>query len=206
MTSTSGCRRARPARARSSRGIDSITRVEKVVVPTAAVCSLLPLSVQVSYVPSTGRSRTRMQSAACGITNGTCGPRTPLSVVGEDHDYYRGLSVLPVTLPRVCSQCGLAWWVTSTAHLGCHIRRPRTMSQLDLRSIDFARLVRNLREASGLTQEQFARQLGVTWGTVSGWENGRHRPLRVLARQLLRRASRAGVEPCTVLPGCRMGG
>ena len=61
--------------------------------------------------------------------------------------------------------------------------------------VDFARLISDLRAATGLTQEQLAHEIGVTYGTVNCWENGRHRPLQVLARALLRRASRAGVEP-----------
>lgn len=66
---------------------------------------------------------------------------------------------------------------------------------MDERTIDFARLVRELRAAEAVTQERLARDLGVSYGTVNGWENGKHRPLRVLARRLLRRASRAGVMP-----------
>jgi len=61
--------------------------------------------------------------------------------------------------------------------------------------VDFARLIADIRTASGLTQEQLAHELGVTYGTVNCWENGRHRPLRVLARTLLKRASRLGVVP-----------
>lgn len=69
----------------------------------------------------------------------------------------------------------------------------RWMSRVDERSIDFARLVHEVRVAAGMTQEQFARELGVTYGTVNAWENGKHRPMRVLARQLLRRAERQGI-------------
>lgn len=39
-----------------------------------------------------------------------------------------------------------------------------------------ARLVRELRELTGLTQEKFAAKLGVTFPTVNRWENGRARP------------------------------
>jgi putative transcriptional regulator len=34
-------------------------------------------------------------------------------------------------------------------------------------------LVRELRERAGLTQEQFAARLGVTFPTINRWENGR---------------------------------
>lgn len=71
------------------------------------------------------------------------------------------------------------------------------VSRLDVRAIDFAQLVRGLRTAAGVTQEQLAHELGVTYGTVNGWENGKHRPHRLLARKLLRRAARAGVAVST---------
>ena len=39
-----------------------------------------------------------------------------------------------------------------------------------------ARLVRELRKLTGLTQEKFAARLGVTFPTINRWENGRARP------------------------------
>ena len=41
---------------------------------------------------------------------------------------------------------------------------------------DISRLIRNLREKTGLTQEKFATKLGVTLLTINRWENGRTRP------------------------------
>lgn len=41
---------------------------------------------------------------------------------------------------------------------------------------DMPRVVRELRERTGLTQEKFAFKLGVTFPTVNRWENGRARP------------------------------
>ncbi len=41
---------------------------------------------------------------------------------------------------------------------------------------DIPRLVRELRERTGLTQEKFAARLGVTFPTINRWENGRARP------------------------------
>jgi putative transcriptional regulator len=41
---------------------------------------------------------------------------------------------------------------------------------------DIPRLIRNLREKTGLTQEKFATKLGVTLLTINRWENGRVRP------------------------------
>lgn len=37
-------------------------------------------------------------------------------------------------------------------------------------------LVKRLRERMGLTQEQFAQEVGVTFSTVNEWGNGRRRP------------------------------
>ena len=57
--------------------------------------------------------------------------------------------------------------------------------------------VLSLREAMGLTQEQFGRQLGVSKMTVSRWECGRMRPSRSTAaaiRALQREARRAGIK------------
>ena len=41
---------------------------------------------------------------------------------------------------------------------------------------DVPRLIRNLREQTGLTQEKFALKLGVTLLTINRWENGRAKP------------------------------
>ena len=41
---------------------------------------------------------------------------------------------------------------------------------------DIPRLIRNLREQIGLTQEKFATKLGVTLPTINRWENGRAKP------------------------------
>ncbi len=62
-------------------------------------------------------------------------------------------------------------------------------------TVDFSLLVRKIREARGLTQEQLARELEVTFGTVNGWENGKHQPIQALASRLLRMASEAGIAP-----------
>lgn len=46
-------------------------------------------------------------------------------------------------------------------------------------------LVARLRRHLGLTQEQFAREVGVTYSTVNNWENGRRVPLPFLLKRLL---------------------
>jgi DNA-binding transcriptional regulator YiaG len=55
----------------------------------------------------------------------------------------------------------------------------------------------SLRQAMGLTQEQFARRLGVTKMTVSRWECGRMQPGNSMAaaiRKLQTKARREGVK------------
>jgi len=47
------------------------------------------------------------------------------------------------------------------------------------------KLVKGLRERLGLTQEQFAQKVGVTFGSVNRWENGKRRPQPFLVRRLL---------------------
>jgi len=59
--------------------------------------------------------------------------------------------------------------------------------------VDVAQLVRELRRALGLTQEQFARRLDVTFGTINGWENGKHVPIPALRSRLVEIAREAGV-------------
>ena len=41
---------------------------------------------------------------------------------------------------------------------------------------ELAEMIKGLRGKFGLTQEQFAAKVGVTWSTVNRWENGRGKP------------------------------
>ena len=50
---------------------------------------------------------------------------------------------------------------------------------------DISALVKDLRERMGLTQEQLAHEVGVTFNTVNQWGNGRRRPHPFLRKQLL---------------------
>jgi putative transcriptional regulator len=49
-------------------------------------------------------------------------------------------------------------------------------------SQDIAELIRELRLGLGLTQEEFAAKLGVTFPTVNRWENRRAKPSRMAMR------------------------
>jgi len=63
------------------------------------------------------------------------------------------------------------------------------------REIDFGAPLRAIRRVRSLTQEQLAHELDVTFGTVNGWENGKHRPIRALARRIVNVAEDAGIRP-----------
>jgi putative transcriptional regulator len=56
-------------------------------------------------------------------------------------------------------------------HTNEYQRRPLLIAHADI-----PRLIRNLREQTGLTQEKFATKLGVTLLTINRWENGRAKP------------------------------
>ena len=51
------------------------------------------------------------------------------------------------------------------------IERPLVINQPQI-----GKLIRELRLATGLTQEKFAVKLGVTYPTINRWENGRTKP------------------------------
>jgi len=45
-------------------------------------------------------------------------------------------------------------------------------------------IIRDLRLLTGLTQEQFAATLGVTYTTINRWENGRSKPSPLAMRKI----------------------
>ncbi len=49
---------------------------------------------------------------------------------------------------------------------------------------DVSKIVRELRTALGLTQEQFAAKVGVTFSTVNRWENGKGKPSPLAMKQI----------------------
>ncbi len=56
-------------------------------------------------------------------------------------------------------------------------------------------LVKYLRAQLGLTQEQFAHEVGVTFSTVNQWENGRRRPQPFLLKRLIEMEATQGQHP-----------
>ncbi|HOE31201.1 MAG TPA: helix-turn-helix transcriptional regulator [Planctomycetota bacterium] len=51
--------------------------------------------------------------------------------------------------------------------------------------LDIPELIKELRERLGLTQEQFAQKVGVTFSSVNHWENGKRKPQPFLVRRLI---------------------
>ena len=64
-----------------------------------------------------------------------------------------------------------------------------------MRSTNYARLVKALRQRRGMTQEALAREIGVSFATLNKWENGRRRPQPYLARRIAEIAVEAGLDP-----------
>jgi transcriptional regulator with XRE-family HTH domain len=62
---------------------------------------------------------------------------------------------------------------------------------------DAAQVLRAWRRRVGLTQEGLARALGVTFSTVSRWENGHVHPSKLAWREL---------EKLATVRGCPLGG
>jgi DNA-binding transcriptional regulator YiaG len=48
---------------------------------------------------------------------------------------------------------------------------------------DFPALVKRVRKRLGLSQEDLARELGVSFSTVNRWENGKTHPIKVAKSQ-----------------------
>jgi putative transcriptional regulator len=94
---------------------------------------------------------------------------------------------------RVASRCGIALAIVDRS---CYFGR------VGRRGEDVAELVRDLRSRLGLTQEELARELGVSFSTVNGWENKKHSPLPVLMRQL-RMMAGAAPEQSERVPSSR---
>jgi transcriptional regulator with XRE-family HTH domain len=61
--------------------------------------------------------------------------------------------------------------------------------------INYGALAKHLRTVLGFTQSKLASEMQVSFGTVSGWENGKHAPIPALASRLIDMARTAGIDP-----------
>lgn len=52
--------------------------------------------------------------------------------------------------------------------------------------MDYSKLIKSLREKMLLTQTEFAEKLGVSFGSVNRWENGKHEPAMKVKRKLMK--------------------
>ena len=59
------------------------------------------------------------------------------------------------------------------------VKRSLVINQLQI-----CKLIRELRLETGLTQEQFAAEFGVTYSTINRWENGRSKPSPLAMQKL----------------------
>jgi putative transcriptional regulator len=50
------------------------------------------------------------------------------------------------------------------------------VSKTALKQPEVSKLIRELRQLTALTQEEFATLLGVAYGTINRWENGHMQP------------------------------
>lgn len=58
--------------------------------------------------------------------------------------------------------------------------------------LEITKLIRETRQRLGLTQEQFALKLGVSYQSVNRWENGRTKPLPLAMKQIKQMLKRMG--------------
>ncbi|PSF31071.1 transcriptional regulator [Aphanothece hegewaldii CCALA 016] len=66
-------------------------------------------------------------------------------------------------------------------------------------SPNLALLVRETRSRMGLTQIQFAQQLGVSFQTVNRWENGKTQPLPMALRLIEQQLQQLGTQGIDLL-------
>ena len=67
-----------------------------------------------------------------------------------------------------------------------------TLWNIVTEALEISDLVRELRQRLGLTQEQFAAKLGVTFATVNRWENRRAKPSRIATKLIEAEVRRIG--------------
>lgn len=58
----------------------------------------------------------------------------------------------------------------------------------------FGELLKQVRSNSGITQEQFARELNVSFSTISRWENGHTTPSRLAKMRLIEFSQKHNID------------
>jgi DNA-binding transcriptional regulator YiaG len=54
----------------------------------------------------------------------------------------------------------------------------------DMNKKEISKMIKAIRDELGLTQEQFAHKLGVSFSTVNEWENNKRKPSPLAMRQI----------------------
>lgn len=78
----------------------------------------------------------------------------------------------------------LSWYQGNNKYDARHIGVMPIQDPNALKQPQVGRFIRELRQHTGLTQEQFGKKIGVSYETVSRWENGRMQPSSLAMRQL----------------------
>ena len=60
--------------------------------------------------------------------------------------------------------------------------------------MDYARLVRSLRDKLLVTQTELAEMLGCTFASVNRWERGHHEPTIKMKRKIVALCKSSGIE------------
>ena len=63
-----------------------------------------------------------------------------------------------------------------------------------MKNKEISKLIKKLRSRLGLTQEQFAQKVGVTFPTINNWERGTRKPHPFLLKRLLEMAEESGLK------------
>lgn len=69
------------------------------------------------------------------------------------------------------------------------IKKPLAIKQPEV-----GQIIRDLRLSFGLTQEQFAPTLGVTYTTINRWENGRSKPSPMAIKLIEQKLDEIGAQ------------
>jgi len=63
-----------------------------------------------------------------------------------------------------------------------------------MKNKDIPKLIKEIRNKFGLTQEQFAQKVGVTFPNINNWERGNRTPHPFLFQRFLEMAEEAGLK------------
>lgn len=65
--------------------------------------------------------------------------------------------------------------------------------------MSFSEILKSIRKQKKYTQEQFARELNVSFSTINRWENGRTEPSILAKMRLLEYCKKNGIEEMIIM-------